>query len=145
MLRQVTIFLLICFSVAFSEEAVKKIESMIISRISSVVTGKQYRIKTYATDNMKYIFKYSKILIPSYECDKADIVIAGEQLKNKDCEKKVMIVTKYYLLRNYKNAVAAFYWYKGRPNILFIKERLERFGINLPEKYKKYTDSEKDL
>jgi len=147
MFRIVNIFLFVFayFTGAFSEEEVKKIETMIISQISSTLTGKQYRIKAFTTDNMKYIFKYSKILIPSYECDKADIVIAGDQLKNKNCEKKVMIVTKYYLIRKYENAVAAFYWYKGRPNILFIKERLEKFGISLPAKYKKYTDSEKNL
>ncbi len=147
MFRLINIFLFILayFTGAFSGEEIKKVESIIISQISSTLTGKQYRIKVFATDNMKYIFKYSKILIPNYECDKADIVVAGDQLKNKSCEKKVMIVTKYYLIRKYENAVAAFYWYKGRPNVVFIKERLKKFGIKLPAKYKKYIDSEKNL
>ncbi|WP_456463829.1 hypothetical protein [Persephonella sp.] len=141
----ILLFFLAYHTEVLSENGIKEIESTIISRISTTLTGKHYKIKAFATDNMKYIFKYSKILIPSYECDEADVVIAGDLLKNKDCEKKVMIVTKYYLIRKYQNAVAAFYWYKGRPNIVFIKERLEKFGIKLPTEYEKYIDSEKNL
>jgi hypothetical protein len=130
---------------AFQEEKVRKIETAILSEISSVITGKQYGIKVYTTDNMKYIFKYSKILLPAYECINADLIIAGERLRDKKCRGKIMVVTKYYLLKEYKDAVAAFYWHKGRPNLIFIEERLKQYRISIPDKYKKFIDSEKNL
>ncbi|SNZ06717.1 hypothetical protein SAMN06265182_0773 [Persephonella hydrogeniphila] len=130
---------------AFQGEEAKKIESAILSEVSSVITGKQYGIKVYTTDNMKYIFRYSKILLPVYECINADLIIAGERLKDNRCRGKKMIVTRYYLLKEYKNAIAAFYWHKGRPNLIFIQERLKHYGISIPDKYKKFADSEKNL
>ncbi len=145
MFRIIYVLLLFYWAFAFanSKEQIHKIESEIISKICSAVTGKNADIKVYLTENMKYITKYSKIFVMVDRCKDADVVIAGKELQN--CRGKLMVVTKYYLLKKYNNAVAAFYWYKGRPNIIFVKERLENFKILLPDRFIKYVDSEKNL
>ncbi|WP_456384302.1 hypothetical protein [Persephonella sp.] len=143
-LSTILLAVMIVFGAEASEE-MKKIESLILSEISSSLIGKKDRIKVYLTDNMKYIIKYSKIFIPVQECDRAEIIIAGEDLETGNCRGKLMIVTRYYLIHKYTNAVAAFYWHKGRPNIIFISERLKHFKISIPKKYNKYIDSEKNL
>ncbi|WP_457639709.1 hypothetical protein [Persephonella sp.] len=133
------------FFKGFSGEEARQVETLILSEISVSLTGKKEGIKVYLTDNMKYIIKYSKILLPVSKCQEADIVIAGKEIKDLECRRKLMVVTKYYLLKEYPNAVAAFYWHKGRPNIVFVYERLKNFGISISEKYIKYVDSEKNL
>lgn len=47
---------------------------------------------------------------------------------------KPIFVRKYYLLKKYKNrAVGGFYWQKGRPNVIFLKQNLLRYDIHLPK------------
>ncbi len=53
--------------------------------------------------------------------------------------RKIILTTKYSLLRNSPKIIGAFYWRKGRAQLLFVKKRLERSGISLPGKYRKYT------
>ena len=51
----------------------------------------------------------------------------------------IILATKYSLLHHSKNIIGAFYWRKGRAQLLFIKKRLKRLGISIPAKYLKYT------
>ncbi|MDQ7055576.1 MAG: hypothetical protein Q9M89_03460 [Persephonella sp.] len=144
MFRLIYVFMLFYLVFAFaSEEQIHRVEAEIISKICSAISKKDIGIKVYLTENMKYIIKYSKIFVPVDSCEDADIVVAGQEIHN--CRGKIMVVTRYFLLKRYKNAVAAFYWYKGRPNITFVKEKLERYHISLPEKFSKFVDSERNL
>ncbi|MBK3332838.1 hypothetical protein GWK41_07130 [Persephonella atlantica] len=144
MFRIVYISVLFYLVFAFaSEEQIHRVEAEIISKICSAISGKHIGIKVYLTKNMKYIIKYSKIFVPVNSCENADIVVVGKEIEN--CRGKIMVVTRYYLLKKYDNAVAAFYWYKGRPNIIFVKEKLKKYRISLPEEFLKYVDSERNL
>ena len=51
----------------------------------------------------------------------------------------IVLATTYNLLRHSKYVIGAFYWRKGRAQILFVKKRLLHLGISLPGKYRKYT------
>ncbi len=141
------IFISLLFYIAFafgeSKEQIYKIEAEIISKICSALTGKSIGIKVYLTENMKYIIKYSKIFIPVEKCSDADVIVAGKKVQS--CKGKIMVVTRDYLLKKYEDAVAAFYWYKGRPNIIFVEEKLKKHGISLPKEFLKYVDSERNL
>jgi hypothetical protein len=51
------------------------------------------------------------------------------------------IVTNYKLLKRYKkNVICGFYWKKGRPNILFLKQNLQHYALTLPSSMKKYVE-----
>jgi len=58
----------------------------------------------------------------------------------RSCVDKPILVLDYELLTKYSNAVSAFFWQKGRPNIVFIKKRLEKYSISLPSTYDKYVE-----
>ncbi|MBX0311666.1 MAG: hypothetical protein JHC31_07790 [Sulfurihydrogenibium sp.] len=49
------------------------------------------------------------------------------------------------LIKRIKNAVGALYWRKGRPQLIFIKSRLDRFRIQLPSEYRRYLVDESVL
>ncbi|MGC8649920.1 MAG: hypothetical protein ACP5S8_02985 [Hydrogenobaculum sp.] len=48
------------------------------------------------------------------------------------------------LIKN-DDAVAGLYWLDGRYQLVFVKERLRRFGITLPKQYKPFELSIRDL
>jgi len=41
-----------------------------------------------------------------------------------------------------KDIVGGFYWQKGRPNILFLKDNIDKYNIKLPSSMKQYIESE---
>ena len=73
----------------------------------------------------------------------ADILILNNTSKNAFLVGKIVFVRKYYLLKKYKDfAVGGFYWQKGRPNILFLKQNLEKFDIKLPNGLESFIEDE---
>ena len=75
--------------------------------------------------------------------DNADILILSNFSKNAFLAGKIVFVRKYYLLKKYKDfAVGGFYWQKGRPNILFLKQNLEKFDIKLPNGLESFVEDE---
>lgn len=54
----------------------------------------------------------------------------------------IIFVTDYKLLKESHDIVGAFYWRKGRSQLLFIKDRLANYGIDLPYDYQKFVIEE---
>ncbi len=73
-------------------------------------------------------------------CVQADMVILST---TKDipssCRGKLFFGTRYSHLKN-SNVIGAFFWHKGRPNILFYQSRLDKNGIKLDSTFSKYID-----
>ena len=107
------------------------------------------------TDNQEYkdIFKHSKKLILESDPLKADIVFMTERtrlltilqdkfLTLKTKKKPIIFVTDYRLMKYSLDIVGAFYWRKGRSQLLFIDNRLKDHNITLPKKYESFTVDE---
>jgi hypothetical protein len=83
----------------------------------------------------------SKIIIEAgfelaISCSKADIIYATEI--QKACPQKATFTDNYETFKDNINVIGAFYWSKGRPNIMFDSNRLKKFNLVLPESLKKY-------
>ena len=65
-------------------------------------------------------------------------------MKSKDIKtNKLIFVGSYSLLKHYKEStLGGFFWQKGRPNILFLKENLEKFNVKLPSRFSKYIEND---
>jgi hypothetical protein len=61
--------------------------------------------------------------------------------KSVKCKNVPIVALDYSLLKKDKNALGAFYWQKGRPNITFIANRLKKKGIKLPKEYERYIEN----
>ena len=70
------------------------------------------------------------------------LILSSEKSIPKHCISKPILVLDYDLLAKHSNAVSAFFWKKGRPNIVFIKKRLQYFSISLPPTYEKYVEEQ---
>lgn len=111
-------------------------------------------ISVYTNDKeYKEIFVHSKRLILNSDPATADIVLLTnrpalfktmkeQQWMNEHEEKPILFVTDYRLLKYSFDIVGAFYWKKGRSQLLFIKNRLEAHHITLPAEYQDFTVDE---
>jgi len=107
--------------------------------------SKQSTIKVY-TEDKEYLNIFSGVddfsLVNKIE--DADIVLITrkeeiERLRKKEIPATtIFFTTEYRLLKSYDEIIGAFYWRKGRTQLLFIRERLKKHDIKLPEGYKKF-------
>ena len=130
---------------ALERESTLKIYHNIFSAISSKTPVYIY------TNDKEYrdVFKYSKRIILTNRIEKSDMVLITEDRTLKYVLEKIeenkgkikiplLFVTKYQLLELSEDIVGAFYWRKGRSQLLFIKKRLDKHNIRLPQKYQNF-------
>ena len=107
-------------------------------------------INVYTEDKeYREVFRHSKRIFLTNKLEESDIVlitndrtlssILSKINANKNIGKKPMIfVTNYHLLKISDEIVGAFYWRKGRSQLLFIKKRLKQHNITLPKEYQSF-------
>ncbi|RLJ70864.1 hypothetical protein BCF55_1149 [Hydrogenivirga caldilitoris] len=90
------------------------------------------------------IREYSDKLRTVESCKEANILLIAGDTKSipEECLNKPIFSTKKENINLFKNCLGAFYWKKGRPNIILIKERLEERGIRLPSEYERFIEPE---
>lgn len=95
------------------------------------------------------VFTHSKRIFLSDKLEEADIVLITEVRTlnnvlytgnvNRDVDKKpIIFVTDHHFLKMADDIVGAFYWRKGRSQLLFINKRLKEHNITLPKEYQKF-------
>ncbi len=110
-------------------------------------------ISVYVNDNeYRQVFLTSKRLRLVSDPKEADIVLITNArtldkvfTQNQTSEigkKPILFVTDYHLLDRSEEIVGAFYWRKGRSQLLFVKNRLDKYNITLPDEYQKFTVDE---
>jgi len=141
-LKKIIIILLTILTLNAS--TLSDIKAQIILNIAHLITHKK-DINIY-TDDPAFldIFKTNKNIHRVYNCFNADLIITNDS-KNiqKLCKNKQtnIISTRY---KDYKqnNDVdfGAFFWQKGRPNMLINSSIIQKRKMRLPRSYYKYLD-----
>ena len=130
------LFILIS-SILFASSA--EIEKKICNKLLEMIFQEKSSIKIWHNSKNSYkILNHNKFIFVKTP-DFADILIVDHY--EEILADKPIFVRKYHLLKKYRDrAIGGFYWQKGRPNIIFIKDNLEKYGINIPDKLKKYIE-----
>lgn len=76
------------------------------------------------------------ILVTSKEMLKE--VLYQKDLYFKHTRKPFLFATDYHILKACSDVIGAFYWKKGRAQLLFVKNRLKEHNIELSQEYKKF-------
>lgn len=122
----------------FSSEIITA--SKIMEKISSALIQKN-EIAVFTKD-LKYIeiVKSSNKLKDVLSCDEADIDLI--EIKTTSlCTKKVLLfATNYLAFVKSPDAIGAFFYQKGRPNIIFREENLKKHNIVLSKEFEKYIE-----
>jgi len=113
-----------------------------IEKVNSILSSIKLSNNTpvsYYSKNKTFInkLKVKKADSPT----KANIVIFPKSRDNKH----MFIVSSFEKLKNHEKTIGAIYLKKGRTQIMFVEERLQKRGLKLPEKYKKYLIKESYL
>jgi len=89
----------------------------------------------------KDLLQDSKKLALVTQKNHADILLISQE---KNISKKYLFfVTSYKMLqRHEERTLGGFYWKKGRPNILFFRQNLQKNRIDLPTSMQKYIEEE---
>ena len=108
------------------------------AEISVYVNDNEYR-KIFLTSKRLHLVsdpKASDIVLITNERT-LEKVLAKEKASQTD-KKPILFVTDYHLLARSDKVVGAFYWRKGRSQLLFVKNRLDKYHIVLPDEYQKF-------
>ena len=104
-------------------------DRIIIERmLSSIVPQKN--INVYVDNpELKKLLETSQIFTFQNDCSEADFIFLPFKHKSK-CDKPA-IVFNFKEFRTTSNAIAVFFWQKGRPTIRFSSKRLNYFGLHV--------------
>ncbi|MDQ1244186.1 MAG: hypothetical protein QG565_526 [Campylobacterota bacterium] len=118
------------------------LRAQIISKIISNISINE--VITVWSDNKELIaeFKKSNHITTTDDCDKASIVVVenAKAIEDKDCKNKLIFVLNYDLLKDVPKSFGAFFWKKGRPNIVIIKPRALSQGITVAKELEAYVE-----
>jgi len=100
----------------------------------------KYPINVYLDKNTQDLLKNSTKFKVLYHCDESVQLLIGENFDNlpEVCKDKPVFSTTYRSFKNNKNSFGAFYWRKGRPQIKFKTNILNKYKLILPNALKKY-------
>lgn len=149
---RIIILTLMLISLAFSSQytfLVKEydkeidLEAKIIAKIAK--SSIKDKVKLFIP-NISTVEKnvYSKYFTLSESCESSNFIFVKKAIDtNNLCSQK----NKLFFTNNYRRLLldkrfyGAFFWNKSRPNIVFIKKRLEKKNINLPKNYDQFVEN----
>jgi len=126
---------LVLFSTLFAND---DYELKLYEKIFSSIYPSQ-KLKIYSDDTVSELLKKSDMFIIVSTCDDANILIGKNFSFDKKCTNKPQFATSYNSFINNENVIGAFYWRKGRPQIKFKKDILNKFNITLPKSLEKFS------
>lgn len=86
------------------------------------------------------IVKHSNYLKKVSVCEKSDIILTRTKTIPKCSNKVLVFATNYLAFSELPEAIGAFFYQKGRPNIIFREENLKKHNIVLPKEFDKYIE-----
>ena len=116
-------------------------EKKIFQTILKALFPQKSVIKIYTNHpNVDLLHSPSKDIYISSKEDADILILEFDEPLHTD---KPVFVRKYQLLKKYKNqAIGGFYWQKGRPNIIFLKNNLKKYNFTLPESFNTYIEDQ---
>ena len=136
MIKLLLILFLITTTWASDDEKASSIFNLIAKNITEKSSPNVYLHKGNSS-----LEKYPGNINITTECAKADLIILSTTKDiPKECLEKILFGTRYSHLKN-KDVVGSFFWQKGRPNILFYKQRLEEHKIKLDSSFDRYIEN----
>lgn len=118
------------------EMAVKVLEKI----FASIDIGQE--LKIYSNDKgIESEFAKRKRFSVVSRCENASLLVLTDEVElDKGCKNRATFVMSYELLRKNKQSFGAFFWKKGRPNIILLKPRMESQNISTSSALEGYVE-----
>ncbi|WP_457747243.1 hypothetical protein [Sulfurimonas sp.] len=135
-MKKLILFLLCVNTILMSSNST--IEQKIYAKTLHELFKDKQQIEVWCDDKEKIdmIAKIPHIKITDF-IETANILIIFHSFNIS--QDKIIFVGTYNLLKHYKeNAIGGFFWQKGRPNILFLKDNLKKYDLNVSQDLEQY-------
>jgi len=136
--------LLILFTLSFAGSP-DSIKAKIIGKVATSLLD--VSVVFIYTDDPAYekIFEEEENLIETSSCSDADMVLSSRLEEYRSIcpptSQRLYFATSYEdYLKNRDAAVGAFFWQKGRPNLILNEKRLKELKIRLPSEFDNYIE-----
>lgn len=139
------LILSILFSVLIlsANERVDHHRATILEKVFSQISINQ-KVKIWC-DESSLVFQlknHSRLQVVDSCSDASVILLNDKENLSQNCEGKHVFALKYDILSNVPSSFGAFFWKKGRPNIVIIKPRLESQSIIISKSLEEYLEEE---
>lgn len=94
------------------------------------------------TDTEKEIIRHSSKMESVNDPKAARFLIITQKVPPGLSGKHILFATDYALLNKDERFIGAFFWQKGRPNLLFLRDRLNKADLSLGREFDKYIEDE---
>jgi len=120
--------LFIFFSMLYADNYELRLYEKVLSELFQ-----KSSVKVFVDSNTN-LFQNSKVLKVVKSCKEADVLILYHPAMKCD---RPLFVTSYKNYTKYQ-AIGAFYWRKGRPQLRLDKQQLKKFHLHLNSELRKY-------
>ncbi len=104
---------------------------------------KEERVSAWGeTPEHLQIIQNSQRMVLTKDPANARFLIVARKIPAGIAKDSVVMTTEYLLLEKDKRVVGAFFWQKGRPNLLFLRQRLREADLTLTPEFQKYIEDE---
>jgi len=126
-----TLFLTLLLTLSsFASDSSLDLEVKILEKIISEIFINKEKIIWSDNKELCTAIRKKELIKTTPECKKATIMVLKD-IKNlsKECANSVIFVLDYELLSKVPKSFGAFFWKKGRPNVVILKSRLNSLSI----------------
>jgi len=119
------------------------IAAKIIDKTVASLFPKNEKVKTWA--NQKYhidIISHSRKMSFSTYIKDASFYLVGSTIPNYFPKDAVIFTTDLNLFYKNERIIGTFYWQKGRPNLMFLQSRLDKYNLSLSDEFIDYIEDE---
>jgi hypothetical protein len=93
-------------------------------------------IKVYTDKKDAQIIKNSSVLKIVKSCKNADLVL---NVTDMNCSKPLFVLD-YYVYKNHPEAIGAFYWRKGRPQLRLRKKLIKKYHLHVTKDFEDFLE-----
>lgn len=139
------LILSIFFSVLIlsANERVDHHKASILEKVFSQISINQ-KLKIWCDENalVSQLKDHNRFQMVDSCLDANVILLNDKENLSQNCENKHIFALKYDILSNVPSSFGAFFWKKGRPNIVIIKPRIESRSIKISKNLENYLEEE---
>ncbi|MDD2950479.1 MAG: hypothetical protein PHU29_06800 [Sulfuricurvum sp.] len=129
-------------SMLYAEGSKNSVEVQIIEKITTSIFPDQKVTAWGETVELKNTLHQSKKIDLVENFNNARILFVAKKIPENIPSNTIIIATNYSLLIKDKRVVGAFFWQKGRPNLLFLRKRMQIANITLDHEFEKYIEDD---
>ncbi len=135
-MKKLLLIILILSSIVIADD--KGIEKRIFESIFKELSTQDHP-KVYTNDKVESLALSSELFERVDSCEEAEIIIMTTKEIAGECQGKIVFGTRYRHLKQ-PYVTGAFFWQKGRPNIVFKEELLHKHEITLSASMNDYVE-----